>query len=125
MDETTLRRLAAEFLTELPKEITDPAERPPVAEAISAALAAPEGEGRRPLLDALSSHPATRRWMREHGAVAADVDRAWEALPGQPTTRLGLYYVCPEEDEDTVLHTVPAQPPLCSRHGVPMNLVQD
>ncbi|MGD9525354.1 MAG: hypothetical protein AB7V44_01050 [Pseudonocardia sp.] len=119
MDETTLRGLAEQLLTELPQTIPDDAERAPIADAIAAALSVPDGEGRGPLLDALSAHPATRAWMREHGA-SEDVVRS--GLPGNPTTPLGLYYVCPEDDEDLVLLTVPAQPPLCPVHGVPMTL---
>jgi hypothetical protein len=121
MDETTLRRLAAELLDELPTIITDPTERTSLADAITAALGVPEGAGRLPLLGALSSHEATRRWMLAHGAAPHDVIRG---LPGDPTTPLGLYYMCPNKHEDTVLHSVPAWPPLCSKCGTPMDLVQ-
>jgi hypothetical protein len=122
MDETTLRRLAADLLAELPEKIPDDAERRPVAEALTAALGAPEGEGRGPLLDALDAHPATRQYMREHGADD-DVVRGG-GLYGNPTDPLGLYYMCPQEDEDVVLLSIPAQPPLCTTHGVPMILQQ-
>jgi hypothetical protein len=125
MDEDTLRRLADQLLTELPSKITDPARRAPVAERITEALQVRPGDGRLPLLRALGSDEATRQWMRDHGAVSPDVDRTWTELPGQPTTPLGLYYMCPHKDEDRVLLAVPAQPPLCSTHGVPMELVQD
>jgi hypothetical protein len=118
MDETTLRRLATELLAELPDLIPIDAERAPVKDAIEAALATPEGQGRTPLLDALSAHRATRGWMSEH---IEDVVRG-VGLPGNPTTPLGLYYVCPHEDEDLVLLTVPAQPPRCPVHGVEMRL---
>jgi hypothetical protein len=121
MDETTLRRLATELLAELPDLIPMDAERAPVKHAIEAALATPEGQGRTPLLDALSAHPATRAWMSEHGA-GEDVLR--RALPGDPTTPLGLYYVCPKDDEDLVMLTVPAQPPRCPVHGLEMRLEQ-
>jgi hypothetical protein len=123
MNETTLRGLATKLLTELPTEIPDPAERAPVADAITAALDVPEGAGRLPLLGALSSHEATRRWMLAHGAAPQDVIRAL-GLDGDPTTPLGLYYMCPNEHEDTVLHSVPARPLLCSKCGAPMDLVQ-
>jgi len=121
MDETTLRRLAADLLAELPGKIPDGAERGPVAEALSAALGTPEGEGRAGLLDALSAHQATRRYMREHGA---DDDVIRGGLPGISTATLGLYYLCPEEDKDEVLLSIPAQPPLCPVHGIPMVLQQ-
>jgi hypothetical protein len=120
MDETTLRQLAADLLAELPEKIPDDAERGPVAEALTAALGTPEGEGRDPLLDALDAHPATRQYMREHGAN----DDVVRGLPGIPTIPLGLYYVCPHEDEDKVLRSIPAQPPLCPVHGIPMVLQQ-
>jgi hypothetical protein len=116
MDESTLRRLAVDLLAELPERIPDAAERDPVAEGLTAALAA---GGRALLLDALSAHPVTRQYMREHGA---DDDVVRGGLPGNPTTPLGLYYVCPNEDEDVVLLSIPAQPPRCSKHGVPMVL---
>jgi hypothetical protein len=122
MDETMLRRLATELLAELPDLIPVDAERAPVKDAIDAALAIPEGQGRMPLLDALSAHRVTREWMREHGA-SEDVVRG-VGLPGNPTTPLGLYYVCPYEDEDLVLLTAPAQPPSCPVHGVEMCLEQ-
>ncbi|MBV9160122.1 MAG: hypothetical protein JO281_00905 [Pseudonocardiales bacterium] len=122
MDESTLRRLAIELLTELPTEIPDPAERDPVADAITTALGVPVGAGRLRLLGALSSHEATRRWMLAHGAASEDVIRA-VGLAGDPSTPLGLYYMCPKEHEDTVLHSVPAWPPLCSKCGAPMDLM--
>lgn len=123
MDESTLRQLATELLTELPKEIPDPTERTPISDAIMAALDVPEGESHLQLLDALSSHEATRSWMLTHGAAPAEVVRGID-VAGQPTTPLGLYYMCPNEDEDEVLLSVPAQPPLCPVHGIPMDLVQ-
>lgn len=121
MDETTLRQLATELLTELSTEILDPAERAPVADAITTALGIPEGASRLPLLDALFSHEATRHWMLAHGAAPHDVIRG---LYGDPTTPLGLYYMCPNKHQDTVLHSVPARPPRCSECGTPMDLVQ-
>jgi hypothetical protein len=123
MDETTLRRLATKLLDELSTIIADSAKRNSVADAVTAALDVPAGAGRLRLLEALSSHEATRRWMLAHGAAPQDVIRGVN-LAGDPTTPLGLYYMCPEKDEDKVLHSLPAQPPLCSRHGVPMILVQ-
>jgi hypothetical protein len=45
-------------------------------------------------------------------------------LPGEPSTPLGNYYVCPREDEDVILLSIPAEPPLCPVHGVPMILQQ-
>lgn len=124
MDETTLRGLGARLLVELPTEIADSAERQPVADDIRTALTKPEGGGRQHLLDALSSHPATRDWMRRHGAVFEDVDRSWD-LQGLPTGPLGLYYVCPKLDHDDVLEEVPVRPPLCPVHEVPMIIPQD
>lgn len=125
MDEITLRRLAAQLLAELPERIPDAAERAPVADAVSAALATPDGEvgGEEgtALTDALSMHPAIRAWMRQHGA-GDDVVRG--GLPGNPTTPVGLYYVCPHDDEDLVLLAVPPQPPHCPTHGVAMVLEQ-
>lgn len=122
MDETTLRRLATELLAELPDLIPMEAERALVKDAIEAALATSEGQGRTLLLDALSAHPATRAWMREHGA-SEDVVRG-VGLPGNPTTPLGLYYVCTKEDDDLVLQTAPAQPPRCPTCGSEMRLEQ-
>jgi hypothetical protein len=119
MDETALRRLAEQLLTELPARIPDAAERAPVAGAIGDALATPEGQGRDALRAALSARPATRAWMREHGATE-DVFRG--GLLGEPTTPLGFYYVCPREDADAILLTRPVQPPLCPVHGLPMSL---
>ena len=119
MDETTLRQLADELLIELPATIPDPTERTPVADAIESALAAPEGQGSAALLGALSTNSRTRRWMREHGAVD-DVVRG--GLYGDPPTPFGLYYVCPQEDEDEVLLSVPPQPPRCTVHDIPMIL---
>jgi hypothetical protein len=124
LDETTLRRLATELLDELSTTIADPAERSSVADAITAALGVPEGAGRLPLLGALSSHEATRRWMLAHGAGAEDVIRA-VTLEGDSLTPLGLYYICPNEHEDKVLRSVPSRPPLCSECGAPMDLVRD
>jgi hypothetical protein len=120
MDETTLRRLASELLAELPDLIPIEAERAPVTDALQAALTTPEGQGRGPLLDALSDHRTTRAWMSER---IEDVVRG-VTLDGNPTTPLGLYYVCPEEDEDLLLHTAPAQPPRCPVHDLEMRLEQ-
>jgi hypothetical protein len=124
MDVTTLRRLATQLQDELPAVIPDDAERASVADAITTALAASEGESQEALLKALAAHPATRAWMRGHGA-AEDAFRG--GLPGSPgmlgdTTAGGLYYVCPREDEDAILLVLPAQPPLCPNHGIPMTL---
>ena len=83
----------------------------------------PAGEARLPLIDALAMHPATRRWLRDHGA-AEDTLRAWDDLGGTPTAPVGLYYVCPEQDYDDVLLAVPAQLPLCPEHKIPMTLVR-
>ncbi|GDY33937.1 hypothetical protein [Gandjariella thermophila] len=127
MDETTLRELTARLLTELPDLIPNPDERTPVAEAITTALA-DQADGRLPLLQALASHPATRRWMREHDASAEDVLRTVTSsvdVLGTPNAQLGLYYVCPERDHDEVLLAIPEQPPLCPTHGVRMDLVED
>jgi hypothetical protein len=121
MDEATLRRLALELL-DSPRAEIPPAERGGVADAITAALAVPEGAARAALIDALSAHPVTRRWMREHGATE---DEVRGSLAGLSTTPVGLYYVCPKEDEDTILLSVPAQPPRCTIHGLPMILEQD
>lgn len=122
MDESALQELATELLTELPTQIPDQVERTPVVDAITAALDIPAGESRLPLLYALSSHEATRRWMLAHGAAPADVVRV--GVAGDPTTPLGLYYVCPNKDEDAVLLSIPARPPLCPVHSIPMDLVQ-
>lgn len=122
MDEHAVRQLAEELLTALPSELPDAAERTRVVAAITAALAAPEGSARQELLTALSAHPTTRRWMREHGAME---DALRVSLPGDPTGRQGLYYVCLHEDEDAVLLRRPAEPPLCSVHRIPMILAQD
>jgi hypothetical protein len=120
MDKTTLRRLARELLPKMPALIAADAERIPVERALMDALASPEGQD-GPLLDALSAHPATRAWIREHGA-SDDVVRG---LPGNPTTPLGLYYVCPEYDEDLLLYNSPTQPPRCPVHGLEMRLERD
>ena len=119
MDEPTLRQLAADLLAELSDKIPDDAERGPVAQTLGAALDSPEGEGSDSLLEALEAHPETRKYMREHGAYD-DVVRS--GLPGITTTPVGLYYVCPEGDEDDVLLTIPASPPHCPVHGIPMIL---
>jgi hypothetical protein len=122
MDETTLRQLAADLLAELPEKIPDDAERGPVAKALTAALGSPEGEGRTPLLDALGAHPATRKYMREHGAND-DVPRG-VGPAGIRLAPAGLYYLCPEGDRDEVLLSIPAQPPLCPVHHILMVLQQ-
>lgn len=122
MDDTTLRSLAGKLLAQLPTLIPEDPERTPIADSITAGLAGHEGgAGPEPLLDALAAHPVTRAWMRQHGA-AEDVVRG--GLPGNSTTPRGLYYVCPEEDEDLILLTVPAAPPVCPIHGVLMILEQ-
>jgi hypothetical protein len=121
MDESVLRHLAVELLAELADVVPEAAERTAVTQALVTALAAPDGQGRAVLLEALSTHLATRRWMRDHGAND-DVVRA--SLPGQATAPIGLYYVCPQEDEDLVLINLPALPPLCTTHGIPMVLEQ-
>jgi hypothetical protein len=117
MDETTLRRLARELLAELPARIPEAADRAAVQEAIEDALAGPEGDD-EPLREAMSAHPGTRAWMREHGAA----DDSVRGLPGNPTTPLGLYYVCPEADEDLLLFSPPVRPPRCPVHGLEMRL---
>lgn len=125
MDETALRELAGELLTELPAEIPDPTERTPIADAIAAALAVPPGGSLLPLIDALSEHEATRRWMRDHGAARPDAGRRRDLDGHDSITLPNLNYECPHKDEDKVLLSIPARPPRCSKHDIPMNLVQD
>lgn len=128
MDEHAVRRLAGELLAALPSEFPDAAERTRVAAAITDALEAPQEQVRKELLAVLSAHPATRRWMREHGAME---DALRVSLPGNvsmagnSTGQPALYYVCPDEDEDAILLRQPAEPPLCSVHRIPMILQQD
>lgn len=124
MDQTALRQLAEQLLAELDAHIADPTERAKVARTLRDALAAPADQGELLLLDALDQHPATREWMSHHGAAPGeDTDRG-VALAGMPTRRrLGLYYVCPKGDKDTVLHTAPKAPPLCPTHGIAMRRV--
>lgn len=122
MEEHAVRRLAEELLAQLPSEFPEPGERTRVAAAINGALAAPPERLRKELLEALSAYPATRRWMREHGAMD---DALRVSLSGDPTSTQGLYYVCPKEDEDAVLLSRPAEPPLCSVHKISMVLQED
>lgn len=119
MDETTLRRLAAQLLPELPTEIPYPEERAPVAKEINDALELPGGAARRALNGALSAHPAVRQWMREHGAAPKDEVRMWP-LPGQSTSPRGLYYICPDGHTEKTLRSVPPQPPSCGECGAEM-----
>jgi hypothetical protein len=83
MDDSALRHLAEQLLTELPTVIPDPDERAPVADAIGTGLGEAVRTDRRPLLDALFSHPTTTRWMLQHVPTSSVTDLT-DWLPEQP-----------------------------------------
>src|SRR5260370_36214071 len=83
MDEADLRRLATVVRAILHSLIPDPVEAERVDAEIADALAIPEGQGKRALRAALSSHPAVRAWLREQG-VSGDTN--WRGLPPERTT---------------------------------------
>jgi len=121
VDDATLKRLTAEMLSALPTIITDTGERDAAEPRIRGALGQLDRMGSEPLLCQLAAHPDTRRWMRDHDA---DAFRAIQ-LAGVALGSVGLYYVCPHEDEDLVLLGKPDRPPLCPIHRVPMILQPD
>jgi hypothetical protein len=83
MDDSVLRHLAEQLLTELPTVIPDPHERAPVADAIGTGLGEAVRSGRRPLLDALFSHPSTTGWMLQH-VPPSSLSELTDWLPEQP-----------------------------------------
>ena len=74
MDEDTLRRLATQLLEELGDEIPDTAERQPVHDSLTDALASPSGTASPALIAALRSTSITRDWVRRHTSLE-DTDR--------------------------------------------------
>lgn len=120
MEEAELRRLAAELLARLPDKVSEQ-DRGPVRQELTAALTRPKGEGRRALLTAFRRNADTRQWLREHGSLSADdEERSFNPLDGSPTMDVGYYYRCSKLDNDRMLDAVPATPPLCPVHRIPM-----
>jgi len=91
MEESELRRLATAVRAVLRSLIPDPVEADKVDAEIARALALPEGQAKRALRAALSSHPAVRAWMREQGVSGGT---GWR-LRSEPTA-------APEEAPSTM-----------------------
>jgi len=120
VDETELRRLATELLARLPDEVVEQ-DRGPVRQELPAALTRPEGEGLRALLPPFRRDADTLRWLRENGSLSAhDEERSFDPPPGDLTMDVGYYYRCPRLDSDRMLDAVPAAPPFCPVHRIPM-----
>jgi hypothetical protein len=84
MDEAELRRLAEAFRAILGDRIRDPAEAARLDTELADALALPEGQAKAALRAVLSSHPATRAFMREQGSAGGT---GWRLPPSPPMGR--------------------------------------
>jgi hypothetical protein len=116
VQEQELRDLAGALRTALPDVVADDAARDGVARSLDAALALPDGQAERPLVDVLTSREDTREWVaRQIGD--ADVVRLVTGLPGAPTAKLGLYFVCPNGDYDRYLESVSDDAGVCPYDG--------
>jgi hypothetical protein len=115
MDEETLRRLAETLQTELPALIADAAAREPVEQNLTQALDQPAGTATDALHAALSSHPATRDWMRRTTGITKDVDAAVGTLGA--VLAAGPLFVCPEGDYSVVRESVSSDVLFCPNDG--------
>ncbi len=116
MEEDELRGIAEALRADLPHLIGDTAERTAVGAGLTRALDQPPGTAHDALRRALSSHAATREWMRRRTSVTGDADRAIGPL-GLPTAALGVLFVCPKMDYSVVRETVTDEVLLCPRDG--------
>jgi len=110
-----LRQLAEAMRSELATLIPDSTAREPVDNLLVRALDQPAGTATEALHDALSSHPATRDWMRRTTGVTKETDAAISPL-GAALAPNPLY-ICPEGDYSVVRETVASDVLLCPNDG--------
>lgn len=109
-----LRSAAEAIRVDLPSLIDDPAERAAIDADLAHALDEPPDTARDALRRAIASHAVTRKWMRLRAEI--EPDRAI-GLPGGPTARLGVLFVCPKLDYSFVLETSTDEVPVCPNDG--------
>jgi CHAT domain len=112
VEEADLRRLAIGLRPILGSLISDPVEAANIDAKIAEALAIPEGQAKRALRRALSSHPALRAWVLKQGVVD---ETRWRLLPeppppGSPVRSPEPPETGPEELRDDVPYTGGGRP---------------
>lgn len=115
MDIGELRELAQSLRADLPKVL--PGEHVALARQLDNALAG--NADRDALVDALTSTPATRAWLRDHAPVETEAVRGYSPLAGVPQS-IAVYYVCPLGHTDRAFPAPPAAAPHCSVCGTEM-----
>lgn len=124
MNEEELRSCATSARENLADLIADPAERARVDRGITAALGHDAGTAALPLRLALRSHEATARFLQIWAADSRskriiDADRVVGPL-GDPTSIIGVLFMCPKCDHTEVLDAVADEDLTCPNDGSPL-----